>query len=83
MHNLAVNALTKFKEAKPVTAEEIEGFTEMCKILQICDCGAYTSMAVTRKEANESRHRNYPSFNQSYAMPVGFGKRAIRPRQPG
>ena len=40
--------------------------------------GAYTSMAITRKEGGKGRLRNAPSFNSSFAQPLGFGKRTIR-----
>lgn len=62
-----------------VSPEQIDGFIELCSMLQVCDGGAYTSMAVTRKEKG-GRYRNAPSFNASFAQPVGFGKRGIRLR---
>ena len=36
-------------------------------------------MAVTRT-ASSGRYRNAPSFNGSFAQPLGFGKRTIRLR---
>lgn len=80
MRELAVNALQKFYGSEKVTDEQINGFSEMCKMLQICDGGAYTSMAITRREDGKGRHRNAPSFNASFAQPAGFGKRTIRLR---
>lgn len=83
MRELAVNTLLKFYGSENVNDEQINGFTEMCKMLQVCDGGAYTSMAITRREGGNGRHRNAPSFNSSFAQPVGFGKRTIRLRGEG
>lgn len=80
MRELAIDSLQKFYGSENVTDEQINGFTEMCKMLQVCDGGAYTSMAITRREGGKGRHRNAPSFNASFAQPVGFGKRTIRLR---
>ncbi len=80
MRELAVDTLRKFYGSENVTNEQINGFTEMCKMLQVCDGGAYTSMAITRREGGKGRHRNAPSFNASFAQPVGFGRRTIRLR---
>lgn len=80
MRELAVNTLQKFYSSENVTNEQINGFTEMCKMIQVCDGGTYTSMAITRREGGNGRHRNAPSFNSSFAQPVGFGKRTIRLR---
>ncbi len=83
MKELATSTLQKFYGSKSVTDEQINGFAEMCKMLQVCDGGAYTSMAITRREGGKGRHRNAPSFNASFAQPVGFGKRTIRLRREG
>lgn len=77
MAELATKTLSKFYDTESVTDDQISGFTEMCKMLQICDGGAYTSMAVTNREG-KGRHRNAPSFNGSFAQPVGPGKRSIK-----
>lgn len=83
MRELAVSTLKKFNSSEDVTDEQINGFIEMCKILQVCDGGAYTSMAITRREGGNGRHRNAPSFNASFAQPAGFGKRTVRLRGEG
>ena len=81
MRELATKTLKQFYGSESVTDEQITGFTEMCKMLQVCDGGAYTSMAITRPAIKGSgRYRNAPSFNNSFAQPVGFGKRTIRLR---
>lgn len=78
---LADKTLQEFNGTDSVPEAQIESFVEMCTILQICDGGAYTSMAVTRSTAGNGRYRNAPSFNQSFAQPLGFGKRGVRLRQ--
>ena len=84
MRELATKTMKQFYGSESVTSEQITGFTEMCKMLQVCDGGAYTSMAITRPTAKGSgRYRNAPSFNGSFAQPVGFGKRTIRLRKEG
>jgi len=84
LRELANKTLKQFYSSESVTDEQITGFTEMCKMLQVCDGGAYTSMAITRPTAKGSgRYRNAPSFNGSFAQPVGFGKRTVRLRQEG
>ncbi|MBP7857780.1 hypothetical protein KA016_01835, partial [Candidatus Saccharibacteria bacterium] len=80
LETLARNTLSKFGTGDKIDGQ-IAGFVEMCKMLQLCDGGAYTSMATTRVEGG--LYRNYPSFNRSFAPPVGLGKRDIRLREPG
>jgi hypothetical protein len=76
----AITSLQKFYGKTKITDQQIDGFVEMCTMLQVCDGGAYTSMAITRKDNGKGRHRNAPSFNASFAQPVGFGKRSVRLR---
>lgn len=83
MRELAVDTLQNFYGAEAVTEAQVNGFTEMCRMLQVCDGGAYTSMAITRKPNGWGRHRNAPSFNNSFAQPLGFGKRTISLRKKG
>lgn len=84
MRELATKTMKQFYGSESVTDEQITGFIEMCKMLQVCDGGAYTSMAITRPVARGSgRYRNAPSFNGSFAQPAGFGKRTIRLREEG
>lgn len=80
MDNLAEQALTDFYDQAP-TEEQKQGFIEMCRMLQICDGGAYTSMAVTRNRQGIGRYRNHPSFNDSFEQPVSLGKRDIRTKK--
>ncbi len=79
MTELAETTMKRFFKTEQVSESQIEAFKEMCKILQICDGGAYTSMAVTRRPS-QGWFRNAPSFNASFAEPVGFGKRGLRLR---
>jgi len=70
-------ARTALRDNVKVSDAQAEGFAEMCKILQLCDGGAYTNMAITRT-AGKGRYRNAPSFNSSFAEPIGPGKRDIK-----
>jgi len=79
LSDLARRSLTEFHNGEEVADDQIDGFIEMCNMLLICDGGAYTSMAITRRPKG-GRYRNAPSFNKSFAQPVGFGKRDIRIR---
>lgn len=81
MRSLATRNLRQFLGSEKITQNQIDGFTEMCSILQVCDGGAYTSMAVTRKGGMNGHHRNAPYFNESFANPVGLGRRDIRLRK--
>lgn len=83
MRELATKTLRQFYGSESVTDEQITGFTEMCKMLQVCDGGAYTSMAITNRGSGKGRYRNAHSFNSSFAQPVGFGKRTLRLRGAG
>jgi len=83
MQEFAVRTLREFNGGEEVSDAQIESFTEMCKMLQVSDGGAYTSMAVTRSQRGPGRYRNAPSFNSSFAEPQGFGKRTIRLREDG
>lgn len=80
MHRLAIDTLQQMSDTDTVDESQVEGFTQMCKILQICDGGAYTSMATTRVGGDE-HYRNIALFNGSFAPPVGLGKRDIRLRR--
>ena len=83
MKELATKTLSEFYGSESVTNEQVNSFAEMCKVLQVCDGGAYTSMAITSRGGGKGRYRNAPSFNSSFAQPVGFGKRTIRSREEG
>jgi len=81
MREFAVKTLSKFYGSDNITDNQISSFVEMCNILQVCDGGAYTSMAITRTK--QGRYRNAPSFNGSFSQPLGFGKRGLKLRKPG
>lgn len=83
MKELATRTLKQFYDSNSVTDEQINGFIDMCKMLQVCDGGAYTSMAVTRPAVGRGHYRNAPTFNSSFSQPVGFGRRTIRLRGEG
>lgn len=76
----AARSLQEFNLGRDsATAEQIDGYIELCRVLLTCDGGAYTSMATTRRPgAQGGRYRNAPSFNNSYANPLGLGKRGIK-----
>lgn len=80
---LALESMRKYLGTEHVEEEYLTGFTQMCRILQICDGGAYTSMAITNRGKGKGHYRNAPSFNDSFAQPVGLGRRAIRLRKDG
>jgi hypothetical protein len=78
MKELATKTLKEFYGSESVTEEQITGFVEMCKILQVCDGGAYTSMAITRSAVQgRGRYRNAPSFNDSFGVYTGFNGRSL------
>ena len=77
---LGKNTLEKLNPNGDVTNSQVDAFIEMCQIVQLCDGGAYTNMAITRTDA-KGRYRNAPSFNSSFAQPIGLGKRDIKYRE--
>lgn len=79
MFSLAKNTISEFFGREP-SREEMRAFVMMCRVLQRCDGGAYTSMAVTRPENGGSYYRNAPSFNNSFAEPVDMGRRKVQLR---
>lgn len=81
MQKLARRALGLSGLAGVRAERQIQGFVDMCTMLQICDGGAYTSMAVTRSADGKGRYRNAPSFNASFAAPTDPGKRQLRLRK--
>lgn len=74
---LARDALNNFYGKDEVSAELIRGFVGMCKILQVCDGGAYTDMAITRSRQGKGRYRNHPTFNGSFKESRGFSNRRL------
>lgn len=66
---------------KQITQNQIDGFQDMCEMLLVCDGGAYTSMAVTKRANGKGTYRNAASFNSSFEKPTGLGKRDLRLRK--
>jgi len=81
MRNFAIKSVGNYLASKDVRESQTGAFIEMCKILQLCDGGAYTSMAITRRNG-KGHFRNAPSFNNSFSAPIGLGKHDIRYREP-
>lgn len=79
MFQLAQGTMREFLGREP-SQEEMRAFVVMCQVLQRCDGGAYTSMAVTRPEDGGSRYRNSPTFNRSFAQPADLGRRKVHLR---
>ena len=79
MEELANKCLSKYFGTNEITTDMIGGFYGMCQMLYLCDGGAYTSMAVTRKDKG-IYHRNSPSFNDSFSANTGAVKRKVKPR---
>jgi hypothetical protein len=60
---------------QPSSHKAVIGYVELCKIVQICDGGAYTDMAVTRGKTGY--YRNAPSFNGTFVASTDLGRRAL------
>jgi len=80
MFQLAQGTMREFFGREP-SRDEMRAFVEMCRTLQRCDGGAYTSMAVTRSRDGNGYYRNAPSFNASFAQPVDAGRRKVSLRE--
>ncbi len=78
MSTFAVEAARKFYGSGRATKDHARGIVSMCKMLRVCDGGAYTSMAVTR--STQGNYRNRPAFNESFIHPRDLGRRMLRPR---
>ncbi len=81
----AIQVLRKmYGEDMVLTIDMIKSYRLLCKMLQACDGGAYTSMAVTRREVGGKQFyfRNNPSFNGSFMRSVRPTRRSIDPRPP-
>ena len=83
LRSFAERELKKFYKTDDAGEDKIVALSEMAKMLQVCDGGAYTSIAITRREGGNGRHCNAPSFNSDFAQPAGFGKRTLRLREEG
>jgi hypothetical protein len=81
LKELARTTMGDFFDTATPSLDQMKGFARLCRILQVCDGGAYTSMAVTQSVERKVIFRNAGSFNTSFEPPVGPGKRDLRPRQ--
>lgn len=79
LDRFARKAMKDFYQTDHVTEAQVGTYKDMCKMLFICDGGAYTSMAVTRR--NGIGFRNAPSFNYSFARPTDMSRRGLRLRR--
>lgn len=78
LKELARQSLGKFTgEPGEIPDALIDGYMAVCKMIFVCDGGAYTSMAITRRKG-VGTYRNAPSFNRTFAQPLGFGRRGLR-----
>ncbi len=77
MEIYAEDVLKRYLGTNMISSSQVQAFSQMCKILQLCDGGAYTDMAITRRPTKGS-FRNAPSFNKSFAPPIGLGRRDIK-----
>jgi hypothetical protein len=66
------------EKPEELTNDQLLGFVGLCRVMLVCDGGAYTSMAVTRDPTTGIVHRNAPSFNRSFVQPVGLGSRGLQ-----
>lgn len=83
MHRFAEETMQAFSGSDQPDPGQVEAFETMCRILHTVDGGAYTSMAITRRDGNEGSYRNAPSFNSTFVQPTDPGKRGIAVRQDG
>lgn len=80
MTQLAKETMATYLDDEAPSVADMSGFIHMCRVLQVCDGGAYTSMAVTR-DADKGYYRNAPSFDGSFKKPSGLGRRDIRMKE--
>lgn len=64
LEDYASRSLEVYMDEAP-TSELVEAYIELSKMLLICDGGAYTTRAVTRKQ-DDSLYRNAGSFDNSF-----------------
>lgn len=74
----AKDELSKFYDIDDMSSDQIAGYIDMCRMLLVCDGGAYTSMGVTRDRNNKVIYRNSPSFNGSFCKPNDFRKNSLK-----
>lgn len=68
-------AMQEYLGEERVDHETVFGFMNMLEVMQNCDSGAYTTMAITR--GNKGYYRNYGSFDKVFG-PTDFTKRRVR-----
>lgn len=74
----AKEELSKFYDIDEISSDQIAGYVDMCRMLLVCDGGAYTSMSVTRDRNNKILYRNSPSFNGSFHKPNNFRQNSLK-----
>ena len=79
-HFYCKQTLGSFLERQPDNAE-VTGFAQMMLALQTCDSASYTDMAITRPKYGNYKHKNSPSFNNSFTPKAGFSKRKLALKQ--
>lgn len=67
-----------YLDTKEVDSATVTGFRQLLEILQICDSGAYTSMATTRSRHNNLYYRNFNAFNASFEKFHGLTGHRVR-----
>jgi hypothetical protein len=70
------SVMNQFFAPENAPGNEVKAFGLACKILHICDGGAWTDMATTKLP--EATIRNYPSFNETFAPRHGLGGRQLK-----
>jgi hypothetical protein len=80
MRQFAEKTIQEFTGSEQVSTAQVEAFEAMCMMLHTVDGGAYTSMAVTRRDDGVS-YRNNPFFNGTFAQPTDRGKRGLTVRR--
>lgn len=79
MRDFATKVITEYNGNEMAAEDQVQAFIEMCNMFLVCDGGAYTSMAVVR--TGRVALRAAPSFNDTFAEPVGLGRRNLRVRR--
>ena len=83
LFNLTEQMLESALKRKP-TEKEVDGFVNVCKIIQTCDSGAYTRYGITRKEGtNEYYYNGNDGFTLGFESPQGMSKRKLKMKEPG
>ncbi len=75
IRTIADSAMKELLGGQLPSQNDQQSFIDCARMLQMCDGGAYTSMAVTRTSTGS--HRNSPSFNTSFQPPSGITRRTL------